>query len=79
MEVVNINFPCPRSLVVEKTEAVLKKYNEPAVPSYTGESKPTGKGDKRVKMVVLDAIASNPGSVYRDSSCEEENAHAMSR
>jgi len=60
--VVDVSFPCEKSLVVAATESVLEKYNKPTIPSYTGQSKPLGRSvDQRVRMVIVDVISSNPG------------------
>ncbi|WVF67835.1 hypothetical protein IAT40_002596 [Kwoniella sp. CBS 6097] len=65
VEIIDVTFPCSHKSVVEITEKVLQKYNKPAIPNYTGLSKPTGvTPHERVKAVIIDAIASNPGVVY---------------
>lgn len=62
LEIIEISFPCSHESIIKKTEEVLAKYNETATPSYTGESKPTGRNaHQRVRMVVVDSIASMPG------------------
>lgn len=61
IEVIEVNFPCPKSVVVKDTESLLKKYNGNAVPDHVGDSRAASKAEKRVKMVVVDAISSNPG------------------
>jgi hypothetical protein len=58
IQVVDLTFPCPHSEILRKTEEVLERYNE----EQPEEGKPRGKSAKeRVKMVVVDSIASNPG------------------
>ncbi|ORY28005.1 pyridoxal phosphate-dependent transferase [Naematelia encephala] len=65
LEVIDVTFPCSHADVVRKTETVLAKYNKVTKPNYTGEARPEGlSSDKRVRMLVLDAIASNPGVVF---------------
>lgn len=62
IETIDLTFPCSHAEILRKTEEVIKKYNEEATPSYTGESKPTGRNaHSRIRMMVLDSIASNPG------------------
>ncbi|TYJ56553.1 hypothetical protein B9479_002800 [Cryptococcus floricola] len=63
---VNINFPVPHSTVIEETAKVLDQYNEISKPHYTGQPKATGKGDgsSRVKLIVVDALSSNPGLLF---------------
>ena len=61
IEVIEVKFPCPKSVVVKDTESLLKKYNGSAVPGHAGASMSAVKAEKRVKMVVVDAISSNPG------------------
>ena len=62
LEVIDLTFPCSHADVLRETEEVIKKYNVPATPSYTGEPQPTGQSPhSRVRMMVLDSIASNPG------------------
>lgn len=62
LEVVDLTFPCSHAEVLRKTEEVIQRYNVPATPSYTGEPKPTGQTpNSRVRMMILDSIASNPG------------------
>ncbi|WWC92518.1 uncharacterized protein L201_007477 [Kwoniella dendrophila CBS 6074] len=65
LEVIDDVFPCTHKEIIEKSETLLSQYNEIAKPNYTGISKPTGiKADERIKLVLLDAIASNPGVIY---------------
>ena len=66
MEVIDVTFPCAMSVVVEATETMLDRYNTIVEPSSTNHTAPSATGkskDKRVRMVVVDSIASNPGSV----------------
>ena len=54
--------PCTFAHLTERTEAVLQKYNEPVTEVKPGEFHPKDKvPGKRVRMVVVDAISSNPG------------------
>ncbi|KLT45811.1 PLP-dependent transferase, partial [Cutaneotrichosporon oleaginosum] len=65
IEVVNTTFPCAHSDIVEATEAVLKKYNKPVSAPGDGPVVPQGvEKDERVRVVVVDSIASLPGVVY---------------
>ncbi|EIW69330.1 hypothetical protein TREMEDRAFT_43923 [Tremella mesenterica DSM 1558] len=63
LEQISITFPCSHEEVVKKTEDVLGRYNQQVNPTQL-EIKPVGRGEKRVRMVVVDQIASNPGVVY---------------
>jgi len=66
LEEIEITFPCAHAEIVRKFEEVVSKYNEPAKPSYTGEPKPMGTDqNKRVRLAVIDTIASNPGYVVQ--------------
>lgn len=67
LEVIITKFPCYHSEIVEATEAVLAKYNKPTGNVRGGDAPPTATGlsDKeRVRMVVVDGIASVPGVIY---------------
>ncbi|WWD20884.1 hypothetical protein CI109_105361 [Kwoniella shandongensis] len=65
VETINVNFPTSHASIVQATDDLLGKYNEVAGPNYTGQSKATGKKpDERVKLVLVDAIASNPGVIF---------------
>ena len=62
LEVIDEIYPCPPKEVVDKTREVLEKYNLPAKPDYTGLPRAVGKNtEERIKLVVVDQIASNPG------------------
>ena len=64
IEHVDLTFPCPHSEVIAKTEAMLEKYNHATGPRHAFNGHPEGKShDKRVRMVLVDTIASNPGLV----------------
>ena len=57
-----MTFPCEPGEIVAATEQTLAKFNKVAHVNYTGQAKPEGKSsEKRVRMVVVDQIASNPG------------------
>jgi hypothetical protein len=61
---IELTFPLPHKEIVRRFEGVLSEYNENAKPSYTGEPKATGRNqNKRVRLAVIDTIASNPGYV----------------
>ncbi|WVQ86188.1 hypothetical protein IAT38_008356 [Cryptococcus sp. DSM 104549] len=65
LEVIPLTFPCSHASIVQATNDLLDQYNVIAKPNYTGQSKPCGKTSKeRVRMLIVDAIASNPGVVY---------------
>lgn len=62
LEIVDIIFPCSHASILKKTEEAIQKYNKDAIPSYSGEARPTGLSpNERVRMIVLDSISSNPG------------------
>jgi hypothetical protein len=62
LDIIDLAFPMSHDAIVKETEKALATYNEPAIPNYTGQPKAAGKtpGD-RVRLVVVDSIASNPG------------------
>ncbi|WWD07144.1 hypothetical protein V865_005241 [Kwoniella europaea PYCC6329] len=65
LEIIDDVFPCSHKDIIEQSEKVLSRYNQLAKPNYTGLSKATGvNADGRVRAVVVDAIASNPGVIY---------------
>ncbi|GFZ51325.1 LOW QUALITY PROTEIN: hypothetical protein JCM24511_09085 [Saitozyma sp. JCM 24511] len=65
LEVVDVTFPCDHSEVLARTAEMIDKWNEPAKPHFSGQAKPAGKtAFERVRMVIVDQIASNPGVVY---------------
>ncbi|KAK8850714.1 hypothetical protein IAR55_004634 [Kwoniella newhampshirensis] len=65
LETIDIHFPTSHASIVQATEDLFEKYNEVAIPNYTGQSKPNGKKpNERVRLVVVDAIASMPGVIY---------------
>lgn len=62
LEVVDVTFPCDHSEVLARTAEMIDKWNEPAKPHFSGQAKPAGKtAFERVRMVIVDQIASNPG------------------
>jgi hypothetical protein len=62
LEIIDVTFPCSYKAILEKTEEVVQRYNKPASPNYSGEARPTGQTpNERVRMVVVDSIASMPG------------------
>lgn len=65
IEIVDVKFPCLHSEIVAATEAVLKKYNKPTGATRGGAgANPEGLGKERVRLVVVDSIASAPGVLY---------------
>jgi kynureninase len=67
IEVVPTTFPCAHSELVEATEVLLKKYNKPTGATRGGDGPVVSQGvgkDERVRVVVVDSIASVPGVVY---------------
>ncbi|KAL1412461.1 hypothetical protein Q8F55_000206 [Vanrija albida] len=66
LEIIQLTFPTTHAEIVEKTEALFKKYNQKA-KGPRGDSVPNAvavDGKERVRMVVIDSIASNPGVIY---------------
>jgi hypothetical protein len=55
MHVVKIKFPTTHKAMIEETEAAIASFNE------LSSDGAVGKGEQRVRMVIVDAIASNPG------------------
>jgi len=67
LETILVEFPCYHSEIIEKTQAVLEKYNQPTSNVRGGSEPPVAVGvnaNERVRMVVIDSIASAPGVVY---------------
>lgn len=66
LEVVNVTFPCLHSGIVDATEAMLKKYNKPTGRASGGDgpAQAEGVGKERIRVVVVDSIASVPGVAY---------------
>ena len=64
LETIDVTFPQKHADILRTTEALLQKYNNPAVPAYTGEAAASGRQpDRRIRLLVVDAIAANPGHV----------------
>lgn len=62
LDTVHLAFPLPNDVVVSRAEEAISHWNDPAIPNYTGQSQPTGKEvGGRVRLVVVDSIASMPG------------------
>ena len=62
LEIIPNNQPCPHSTVVKKTEEVLAKYNEVVGDESSLEVNPRDKKPgQRVRLLLIDSIASNPG------------------
>lgn len=65
LDVINLTFPCSHQTIIDQTEQALGEWNE--VNLTEGEEQHTPKGKKeggRVRLVVVDSIASNPGYVF---------------
>jgi hypothetical protein len=64
LDIVDLTFPCSHEEIVRKAEEAIEKWNEPAITNYTGQPTPNPKTpDGRVRIVIVDSIASNPGYV----------------
>jgi hypothetical protein len=62
IQVVNLTFPCSHASIIQKTREMLEKYNEAVDPEQSGDACATGKQtNQRVRMVIVDTVASNPG------------------
>lgn len=64
LHVIDLTFPIAHSEIVAQTEAVFAQYNQVAIPHFSGISKATPlcrANCTRVKMCVVDQIASLPG------------------
>ncbi len=73
---VDLTFPCPHAEVLDQTEKLLEKYNVPLISPVGGDVsvKPVAKEKSRIRMIIIDSIASNPGYVvplrtFVPSSC----------
>lgn len=66
IEIVDTPFPCLHSEIVDATEAALAKYNAPTGLTRGAEAPAVarGLGAERVRLVVVDSIASAPGVLY---------------
>lgn len=67
IEIVDVAFPCLHSEIVEATEKALATYNKPTGLSRGGETAAVARGvneKERIKLVVVDSIASAPGVAY---------------
>ena len=59
---IDVTFPCPLSDVVDATEQAFAEHNRVVKPQLSGVKKAEGvSSEKRVRMCVVDQIASNPG------------------
>jgi hypothetical protein len=73
LDIVDLPFPLPNDVIVDRAEEAISHWNELARPNYTGQAQPTGKTpEQRVRLVVVDSIVSNPGSVYLLACCSKE-------
>lgn len=60
-----MEFPCYHSEIVKKTEEVLAKYNQSrTVRPYEPSTAIGVNSHERVRLVVIDSIASVPGVIY---------------
>jgi hypothetical protein len=62
LDIINLTFPCSHETIINQTEELLGQWNE--VNPTEGDSQHVPKGKKeggRVRLVVVDSIASNPG------------------
>jgi hypothetical protein len=62
LDIINLTFPCSHQTIINQTEELLSQWNEVNPTEGDGAHTPKGKKEGgRVKMVVVDSIASNPG------------------
>jgi kynureninase len=67
LEIILVAFPCYHSQILKQTEDVLAKYNKPASNVRGGSEPAIAVGvtaNERVRMLVIDSIASTPGVQY---------------
>jgi len=65
LDIVNLTFPCSHDTIIKQTEVHLAKWNDVSPTEGDGQHNPKGRGPGRVRLVVVDPIASNPGYVGR--------------
>jgi len=64
LDIINLTFPCSHQTIITQTEEVLGQWNEVNPTEGDGQHVPKGKKEEgRVRLVVVDSIASNPGYV----------------
>lgn len=62
METIHLTTPLSHGHILDATRKVLSEINSVAVPDYSGRPRPSGRSvNRRVRMLVLDHIASVPG------------------
>lgn len=64
LDIINLTFPCSHAKIINQTEELLGQWNELNPTEDDGQHVPKGKKEGgRVRLVVVDSIASNPGMV----------------
>jgi len=64
LDIINLNFPCSHQTIISQTEEVLGEWNEANPTEGDDQHTPKGKKEEgRVRLLVVDSIASNPGYV----------------
>jgi hypothetical protein len=64
LDIINLTFPCSHQTIINQTEELLGQWNEVNPTEDDGQHTPKGKKEGgRVRLVVVDSIASNPGYV----------------
>ena len=62
LDIINLTFPCSHHSIINKTEELLGQWNDVNPTEEDGQHTPKGKKEEgRVRLVVVDSIASNPG------------------
>jgi hypothetical protein len=80
LEIINLTFPCEKLDIIKRTEEVIQRWNEVPKPHHSGQAKPAGKGPhERVRMVVADQIASNPGYVPAKEQINESEFESVTK
>jgi hypothetical protein len=64
LDIIILTFPCSHAKIINQTEELLGQWNEVNPTEGDGQHVPKGKKEGgRVRLVVVDSIASNPGYV----------------
>lgn len=64
IESIHVDFPCAHSAIIQRTEEALKALNRNADSNHPSAALTKGEGgvkNKRVKALIIDQIASQPG------------------
>jgi hypothetical protein len=65
LDIINLTFPCSHGTIINQTEEHLGQWNEVNPTEEDEQHIPKGKKEEgRVRLVVVDSIASNPGYAH---------------